>query len=129
MLIVHSLLFLVLSSNVTPQPALLYNWIQPPPAQAPGLLLHPLYLIRPNPPLIQMPYFHTPAHPLEQDNEMVVILESESGSCSESGSSYPDPVYCDKYHLCSGSAEDGWKVIFNLVVFYLFLIVRYLPKD
>ena len=116
MLIVHSLLFLVLSSNVTPQPALLYNWIQPPPAQAPALLLHPLYLIsRPGPPLIQTRYFHTPAHPLEQDDEMVVILESEAESCSESGSSYPDPVYCDKYHLCSGSAEDGWKVILIFV--------------
>lgn len=109
--IVHSLLFLVLSSNVTPQPALLYNWIQSPPAPAPALLYHPQYWIRPSPPLIQMPYFHTPAHPLEQDPEMVVILEPETETCSESVSSYPDPLYCDKYHICSGSVEDGWKVI------------------
>ena len=117
MLIVHSLLFLVLGSNVTPQPVLLYNWIQSPPAPAPALLYHPQYWIRPSPPLIQMPYFHTPAHPLEQDPEMVVVLEPESESCSESVSSYPDPLYCDKYHICSGSVVDGWKVI--IIVYYL----------
>ena len=117
MLIVHSLLFLVLGSNVTPQPALLYNWIQSTPAPAPALLYHPQYWIRPSPPLIQMPYFHTPSHPLEQDPEMVVILEPESESCSESVSSYPDPLYCDKYHTCSGSDEDGWKVI--IIAYYL----------
>merc|ERR1711936_1088717 len=87
----------------------LYNWIQSPPAPAPALLYHPQYWIRPSPPLIQMPYFQTPTHPLEQDPEMVVILEPESETCSESVSSYPDPLYCDKYHICSGSVEDGWK--------------------
>ena len=94
MLIVHSLLLLVLSSYVTPQPALLYNWIQPPPA--------PLYMLRP--PLLQMPYYHTPAHPLQQGPGLVVSL------CSEQGASFPHPVFYDKYQLCSGSVEDGWKV-------------------
>ena len=106
MLIVHSLLFLVLGSNVTPRPALLHNWLHPPPAP---LLGHPLYLLSPGPPLIQTPYFRLPVHPLEQ-SPGVVILEPES-KCSEPGSSYPDPVYCDKYHLCSESVGEGWKVL------------------
>ena len=108
MLIVHSLLFLVLGSNVTPQPALLYNWIQPPPA---ALSPRPLYLLRPGPPLMQMPYFHTPAHPLQQSPGLVVSLKPASEICSQQGASFPHPVFYDKYHLCSGSAEDGWKVI------------------
>merc|ERR1711971_288048 len=30
--------------------------------------------------------------------------------CSEQGASFPHPVFYDKYQLCSGSVDDGWKI-------------------
>ena len=117
MLIVHSLLFLVLSSTVTPQPALLYNWIQPPPAAASAF--YPLYVFRPGP-LSQIPYFRTPSRPLQQSDREMALLDVSEQVC-EVGKSVPHPTYCDKYYICSESDEDK-KVISPCLLSYLVVL-------